>query len=344
VSVTQRRVVITGGMGFVGSHLAEAMIALGDSVTVIDDLSTGRRENVAHLEGHARFRSVVDDIRSPASRSLFASDVDLVVHLAAVVGVRRVVERPVETIINNVEGTEAVLSAARASGAKVIVTSTSEVYGNSTRVPFVESDDVQIGPSTVPRWGYAVSKLADEFLALGYWREQAMPVVIARLFNIVGPRQTDAYVLPRFARAALAGEPLQIYGDGQQSRCFTHIDDAVDAFVALGASEAAVGQVLNIGASEEITVLELAHRVLRAVGADPAGRLEMVSYAQAYDGDFEDVARRVPDSTRLSALTGWRPKRSLDQIIAQVIEDQAHQLGVSVDPAPHQPAAFLHAE
>jgi len=318
------------------------MIGLGDSVTVIDDLSTGRRENVAHLEGHHQFRSVVDDIRSPAARAIFEADVDLVVHLAAVVGVRRVVERPVETIINNVEGTEAVLSAARASGAKVIVTSTSEVYGNSTRVPFVESDDVQIGPSSRPRWGYAVSKLADEFLALGYWREQGMPVVIARLFNIVGPRQIDEYVLPRFARAALAGETLQIYGDGQQTRCFTHVNDAVAAFVALGASEAAVGQVVNIGASEEITVLELAHRVLRAVGADPDGRLRMVPYQQAYDGDFEDVARRVPDSSRLTALTGWRPKRSLDQIIADVIEDQRSELGISAD-APGQLGASAHS-
>jgi UDP-glucose 4-epimerase len=333
-----RRVVITGGMGFVGSHLAEAMIRLGDSVTVIDDLSTGQRANVAHLEGHPRFRSVVDDIRSTGSRSLFEADVDLIVHLAAVVGVRRVVERPVETIINNVEGTQAVLSAARSSGATVIVTSTSEVYGNSTRFPFSEGDDVVIGPSVRPRWGYAVSKLADEFLALGYWREEGMPVVVARLFNIVGPRQSDQYVLPRFARAALKGEPLQIYGDGEQTRCFTHIDDAVDAFVALGACEEAIGQVVNIGASDEITVLGLAHRVLGAVGDDSAERLQMVPYAQAFDKDFEDMQRRVPDTTRLTALTGWRSQRSLDQMIADVIEDQARQLGMSVSSASDQRA------
>jgi UDP-glucose 4-epimerase len=341
VTATSRQVVVTGGMGFVGSHLAEAFVGMGDSVTVIDDLSTGRRENVAHLEGQPRFRSVVADVRSPVSRAVLAAGPDLVVHLAAVVGVRRVVERPVETITANVQGTEAVLSAVRGGGSRVIVASSSEVYGNSTRFPFVEDDDVVLGPSTRPRWGYAVSKLADEFLALGYWRERRLPVVVARLFNVVGPRQSDHYVLPRFARAALAGEELQIHGDGHQTRCFTHIDDVVDALVALGSCEAALGQVVNVGASQEVTILELAHRVLRGVGAaDPERRCRLVPYAEAFDEDFEDMVRRVPDNSKLTALTGWRPTRGLDRMILDVIDDQSHRPGVGAAaevPAAHRP-------
>jgi UDP-glucose 4-epimerase len=332
-------------MGFVGSHLAEAFLLRGDSVCVIDDLSTGRRDNVAHLDGYRGYRPVVADVRSPTSLAELGSGPDLVVHLAATVGVRRVVEKPIETIENNVAGTEAVLSAARGRGTKVLIASTSEVYGRATKIPFAEDDDVVLGPSSHPRWGYAVSKLVDELLAFGYLREWGLPVVIARLFSVVGPRQSDQYVLPRFARSALAGEVLEIHGDGTQTRCFTHIDDVVDALVSICDCEAAVGQVLNVGAAEEVTILELARRVLHAVGVGGVDeRCRVVPYAVAYGQDVDDMARRVPDNSKLTALTGWRPRLGLDQMIADVLNDQrvrlaaAERVGVARPEPPHNSA------
>jgi UDP-glucose 4-epimerase len=311
---------ITGGMGFVGSHLADALLAEGRSVTVIDNLSTGQVANVAHLRSHPRYREIVADVRSVESIAVLESEVDLVVHLAAAVGVKLTVENPVETIETNVDGTEAVLRAARKRNTKVLIASTSEVYGKANKIPFSENDDVTLGPTTLPCWGYAASKMVDEFLALGYWRQFGLPTLVMRLFNVVGPRQSDFYVVPRFVRSALRGETLEIYGDGSQTRCLTHIDDTIRAITALIRCDDAVGQVFNIGADGEVTILELAHRILRAVGVgSPSDHCRFVPYRDVYGQDFEDPQRRVPDTSKLTAYTGWQPSFGLDRIITDVI-------------------------
>jgi UDP-glucose 4-epimerase len=312
------RVLITGGAGFIGSHLAEAFLARGDRVTVIDNLSTGRFENIAHLVPNPRFDFAIDTIANDIVLDRLASQAELIVHLAAVVGVRLVVESPVNTIVTNVDGTAAVLRAARRYRTKTLIASTSEVYGKGARVPFHEEDDVLLGPTSRSRWSYAASKMVDEFLGLAYAKQYGMSVVLFRLFNTVGPRQTGSYgmVMPRFVQAALAGEPLQVYGDGTQTRCFCHVADVVQAIVGLSDEPQAVGRVFNVGATEEITILDLARRVIDRL--DSRSEIVLVPYDQVYNAGFQDMERRVPDISRVRQLTGWQPERSLDEIILDV--------------------------
>jgi UDP-glucose 4-epimerase len=322
------RVLITGGAGFIGSHLAEALLAGGHRVTVIDDLSTGRFENIAHLAGHPNFHFAIESITNEVVMDRLASECNQIIHLAAAVGVKLIVERPVHTIKTNVMGTEAVLNAALRYRAKVLIASTSEVYGKGNAIPFREDDDVVLGPTIRSRWSYAASKMVDEFLALAYCHERDLPVVIFRLFNTVGPHQTGRYgmVIPRFVGQALSGEALTIYGDGRQSRCFLHVRDAVSAILALADSPQAIGQVFNIGSTEEVSVLELAQRVLaqvqRAGSASPlADRLVFIPYEQAYAEGFDDMQRRLPDIGKIQRFTGWRPCYTLEQILQDVILD-----------------------
>ncbi len=314
-----QRVLITGGAGFIGSHLAETLLDAGLRVAVLDDLSTGRFENIAHLTGHPNFSFAIDSITNAIVLDRLASESDVIVHLAAAVGVKLVVEQPVHTIETNIMGTEAVLKAAARYRAKVIIASTSEVYGKGARVPFREEDDVVLGPTSRSRWAYAASKMVDEFLALAYHQKYDLPVVIARLFNTVGPRQTGRYgmVVPRFVRQALAGEPITVYGDGSQSRCFCDVSDTVRALKALLSHEEAVGKVFNVGSTEEVTILELAQRVKALTGSDSS--IRFVPYAEAYAPGFEDMQRRVPDTTRIQSVTGWRPRHDLDAILQRVI-------------------------
>jgi len=314
------RVLITGGAGFIGSHLAEALLERGDKVTIIDDLSTGSFDNVAHLADHPRFAYAFDSIENEIVLDRLASECDVIIHLAAVVGVKLVVESPVETITTNVGGTEAVLRAARRYRAKTLIASTSEVYGKGVHVPFREDDDVLLGTTSRHRWAYAASKMVDEFLALAYYHQYKLPVVPFRLFNTVGPRQAGNYgmVMPRFVGAALAGKPLQVYGDGTQTRCFCHVKDSVRAIVALADEPAAVGTLFNIGATQEISILALAQRIIELL--ESTSPIAFVPYEQVYAKGFEDMARRVPDTTRIREALGWRPEYSLDDIILDVAD------------------------
>ncbi len=323
----QSRALITGGAGFIGSHLAEALLEGGQHVTIIDDLSTGRFENIAHLTENPRFRFAIDTITNETVLDRLASECDVIYHLAAAVGVRLIVERPVHTIETNIMGTEAVLRAARRYRAKVMIASTSEVYGKSNRVPFSESDDVVLGPTARSRWSYAATKMVDEFLGLAHYQEHGLPVVFFRLFNTVGPRQVGHYgmVIPRFVGQALQGEPLTIYADGKMTRCFMHVHDAVRAIMMLAETPQAVGEVFNVGATEEITILDLARTVLAEVaGTDelpPADdpRLRFIPYEQAYTKGFEDMRRRLPDIGKIQGLTGWQPQLDLRRILRDVI-------------------------
>ena len=315
-----RHVLITGGAGFIGSHMAEALLERGDQVTVIDDLSTGNFDNIAPLAMHPRFAYAIESISNEMVLDRLASQANLIVHLAAVVGVRLVLDSPVQTITTNIGGTEAVLSAARRYRAVTLLASTSEVYGKGVRVPFHEEDDVLFGRTSHARWAYAASKMVDEFLGLAYHRQYNLPVVIFRLFNTVGPRQTGRYgmVMPRFVAAALAGEPLQVYGDGSQTRCFCHVKDSVRAIAALAEEPATAGRVFNVGTRQEISILSLAHRVIELL--ESPSEIVLVPYEEAYPQGFEDLARRVPDTTRIREMVGWRPERSLDEIIFDVAE------------------------
>jgi UDP-glucose 4-epimerase len=314
------KALITGGAGFIGSHLAERLLELNHDVAVIDDLSTGAIENIAHLKGTPRFSYVVDSITNESMLAEMIDGSDVVFHLAAAVGVKLIVERPVHTIETNVHGTEVVLKHANKKRKLVIIASTSEVYGKSADVPFRENADLVLGPSEKHRWAYACSKLIDEFLALAYWKEKKLPIVVARLFNTVGPRQTGQYgmVLPTFVRQALAGEPLTVFGDGTQSRSFTYVGDVVDALVALASEPRAVGEVFNIGNRGEISIHHLAERVKALAGSDSPIRL--IPYDQAYEAGFEDMPRRVPDISKLNALIGYEPQVGLEEIIRRVLE------------------------
>lgn len=323
------RALITGGAGFIGSHLAEALLSRGHHVTVIDNLSTGRFENIQHLIDHPRFRFAIDTITNEVVMDRLVSECDVIFHLAAAVGVMLIVEKPVHTIETNVMGTEAVLKAALRYRAKVLIASTSEVYGKGNHIPFREDDDVVLGPTSRNRWAYAASKMVDEFLALAYHREKGLPVVIYRLFNTVGPRQTGRYgmVIPRFVQQALRGDTLEVYGDGQQSRCFLHVTDAVDAILALADCSEAVGEVFNIGSVEEITIDALARRILDRAqqitkkSENVSRQIKYVPYDQAYAIGFEDMRQRVPEVTKIAQYTGWKPKRSLEQILLDILED-----------------------
>ena len=317
-----KRVLITGGAGFVGSHLADALVAAGREVVVIDDLSTGALANIAGLSRQPNFRFIHGSIRDAGTLAQALAGVDYVYHLAAAVGVELVVKSPVYTIEANVRGTEDVLAAAARIGCGVLVTSTSEVYGKSERDCFREADDLLIGPPTFGRWSYACSKLLDEFLALAYYREKHLPVTIVRLFNTVGQRQTGRYgmVVPRFVQAALRGTPIQIYGDGRQARCFCHVSDVVRALMALPEQPAAVGQVFNVGSTEEVTIYELAQRV-QTLSASRS-ELQLLPYDEAYAKGFEDLRRRVPSIEKIHKLLGWQATKKLDEILQLVIAEQ----------------------
>ncbi len=320
------RYLITGGAGFIGSHLCELLLAQGHRVVAIDDLSTGRVENIAHLRPLPHFQLVRENIQNEQVLDRLTSESDVVVHLAAMVGVQRIVEDPVRTIRTNIMGTEAVLAAAYRYGCKVLIASTSEVYGKGVRVPFTEDDDRLMGPTTRSRWAYAESKAVDEFLGLAYYHQFGLPVVVMRFFNTVGPRQTGRYgmVVPRFVRQALAGQPLTVYGDGTQSRCFADVADVTRAAAALAEHPAAPGQVFNVGATEEITIRGLAERVIALTGS--RSEIQMVAYDDAYGPGFEDMQRRVPSIAKLHALIGYAPRCSLDDTLRRVIEYERLQI------------------
>ena len=311
---------ITGGAGFIGSHLAEALLSSGNHVIVIDDLSTGRLENIAGLQSHPHFHFARAAIENEIVLDRLTSQVDVVIHLAAAVGVKLIVERPVQTIETNVGGTERVLQASLRYGCRVLIASTSEVYGKGSRIPFSEDDDIVLGPTSRSRWAYAASKMVDEFLGLAYGREYGLPVVIFRLFNTVGPRQTGRYgmVIPRFVDQALHDHPLTVYGDGTQSRCFCDVSDAVRAIVGLAEHPDSPGRVFNVGGTNSITIRSLAERIRELVTS--ASEIVHVPYEEAYAPGFEDMARREPNNTRLHELTGWSPKLPLEKILQRAID------------------------
>jgi UDP-glucose 4-epimerase len=314
------KALITGGAGFIGSHLADRLLEDGHQVMVLDNLSTGSIDNITHLKGRTGFGYTIDSVTNESLLAELIDGSDVVFHLAAAVGVKLIVEQPVHTIETNVHGTEVVLKHANKKKKLVFIASTSEVYGKSTEVPFREAADVVMGPTTKHRWAYACSKLIDEFLALAYWKEKQLPVVIVRLFNTVGPRQTGRYgmVLPTFVRQALAGQPITVFGDGTQSRSFTYVGDVVEALVRLTHEQRAVGEVFNIGNMGEVTISDLAERVKRMTGS--CSPIQYVPYDQAYETGFEDMPRRVPDITKIRDFVGYEPKVKLDDIIRSVIE------------------------
>ena len=314
------RALITGGAGFIGSHLAEAVLAEGSEVDVIDNLSTGSIRNIGHLKSNPRFNYVIDTLTNEPLLAELIDRNDVVFHFAAAVGVKLIVEQPVHTIETNVHGTEVVLKHANKKKKKVVIASTSEVYGKSADVPFREDADLVMGATVKHRWAYACSKAIDEFLALAYYKERHLPVIVVRFFNTVGPRQTGQYgmVLPSFVRQALAGDPITVFGDGTQSRSFTYVGDVVDCLMKLVKEPAAVGQVFNIGNEEEVTILKLAELVRSLTGSSSA--IEFVPYDKAYETGFEDMPRRVPDLAKVRNLVGYAPKVQLNEIISRVIE------------------------
>ncbi len=314
------RFVITGGAGFIGSHLAEELLERGHGVHVLDDLSTGSIDNIRHLKEHPRFSYTIDTCASPSVVAELVDDADIVYHLAAAVGVDLIVESPVRTIETNVHCTEVVLAQASKKKKPVFIASTSEVFGKSKNFPFREDGDLVMGATTTGRWSYACSKAIDEFLALAYWNERKLPTVVARLFNTIGPRQTGRYgmVVPTFVQQALAGRPLTVYGDGQQTRCFCHVGDVVPALIDLMLlGEAAYGEVFNVGSREEISVLDLAEKVRAMTESD--SDIQMIPYAEAYQEGFEDMPRRFPDTTKVSEAIDWTPTRNLEEILRDVI-------------------------
>jgi UDP-glucose 4-epimerase len=314
------RFLITGGAGFIGSHLAELLLERGHAVILLDDLSTGSIENIRHLKGNGRLQYFLDSIANRQLLAELVDESDVVLHLAAAVGVRLIVESPVRTIETNIEGTQRVLDAACKKKKLVFIASTSEVYGKSNRVPYREDDDLVLGPTSKSRWSYAASKAVDEFLGLAYWREKKLPVVIGRFFNTVGPRQTGRYgmVLPNFVRQALGGEPITVFGTGKQSRCFCDVRDAVEAVYRLVMTDAAIGEVVNIGNDREITIEQLAQLVKQRTRS--ASPIRYVPYEQAYEPGFEDMMRRVPALEKLERLTGFRPQVPLETIVDRVVE------------------------
>ena len=314
------KALITGGAGFIGSHLAEYLLAIGHEVVVIDDLSTGRIENLKPIHNHPHLTIVTDDIRNLSALEPLVRECDVIYHLAAVLGVQKILKEPIHTIEVNIGGTEVVLKMAHRYTKKVLVASTSEVYGKGTKFPFSEDDDTLVGATSKMRWAYAATKAVDEFLALAYHHETDLPVVVFRPFNTVGARQTGQYgmVLPRFVKWALAGEPLQVYGDGAQTRCFGNVRDVVDALYKLSEEPSAIGRVFNVGSTEEISIGGLAKRVIARAKSNST--IQYIPYDQAYEKGFEDFVRRVPDITRIMQTIEWKPTTPLDDTIDQIIE------------------------
>ncbi len=314
------RALITGGAGFIGSHLSEALLEKGDDVLILDNLSTGSIENIAHLKGRRGFEYFIDSVENEPLLAELVDRSDVVFHFAAAVGVKLIVEQPVHTIETNVHGTEVVLRHANKKKKLVVIASTSEVYGKSDDVPFREDSDLVLGPTPKHRWAYACSKAIDEFLALAYWKERKLPVIIVRFFNTVGPRQTGRYgmVIPNFVRQALAGEPITVFGDGTQTRSFTHVADVVCALLRLVDNKEAIGQVINIGSAEEITILKLAERIRALAGSKSS--IRFIAYDDAYESGFEDMPRRVPDLTKIRRMIGYEPRHELDDILQHVID------------------------
>jgi len=318
------RYLITGGAGFIGSHLAEALLSRGEEVFILDDLSTGSVENIRHLKTHKKFHYFFDSIMNRHLLAELVDESDVVLHLAAAVGVRLIVESPVRTLETNVQGTQLVLDAASKKKKLVLTVSTSEVYGKSDKVPFHEDADLVLGPTTKGRWSYAASKALDEFLALSYWKEKNQPVIIVRLFNTVGPRQTGRYgmVLPNFVRQALEGVPITVYGDGKQSRCFCDVQDSIESMLRLLANDRAVGEVVNVGTAEEISIEGLARVVKQRARSNSP--ITYTPYEKAYEPGFEDMPRRVPSIEKLYRLTGFRPATPLAEIVDRVIAHFQH--------------------
>ena len=315
-----KKIFITGGAGFIGSHMAQRFLDLGHAVSVMDDLSTGSINNIAHLKGREGFSYCIDTIfNEPLLREMIDA-CDVVFHMAASVGVRLIITDPVNTIENNIHGTELVLKYASLKGKRTFIASSSEVYGKGSRIPFSEEDDIILGPTSKGRWSYACSKAIDEFLGLAYFKEKQLPVTSFRLFNTVGPRQTGRYgmVIPRFISAALRNEPVEVYGDGTQSRCFINVADVVDACVKLMDADGSIGTVVNIGSGEEISIADLARKVISMTGS--GSKIEFIPYSQAMEEGFEDMQRRVPDTKRIKSLIDFSPRYSLDDTLRQVIE------------------------
>jgi len=318
------RYLITGGAGFVGSHLAEELLRRDHEVYAMDDLSTGSIANIQHLKSHARFHYTIESLNNTHVAAEMVDECDAIFHLAAAVGVKLIVESPVRTIETNIKGTEIVLSLANKKKKPVFIASTSEVYGKSTEIPFREDGDLVMGPTVKGRWSYACSKAIDEFLAIAYWKEKRLPTIVGRLFNTVGPRQTGQYgmVIPTFVKQALAGKPITVFGDGTQSRCFTHVHDVVRALAGLIDKEQAFGEVYNLGNDQEITIRELASDVRELTGS--SSEIVFIPYDQAYEAGFEDMHRRVPSLEKIHKLLGWRPKIGLPQVLRDVIAYHAN--------------------
>jgi UDP-glucose 4-epimerase len=321
------RALITGGAGFIGSHLAERLLGEGGEVAILDNLSTGRLENIQGLRGHPKLQFVKGDIRDTSLVQLLAAECDVIFHLAAAVGVQLIADDPVRTIETNIGGTETVLAIANKFGRRILIASTSEVYGKSENIPFREEDDIVLGSTSVSRWSYACSKAIDEFLGQAYYQQYGLGVVIARFFNTIGPRQTGRYgmVVPRFVQWALKDEPICIYGTGVQSRCFCYVQDVVDAIIDLMRCDEAVGQVFNVGSSEEVSIKQLADRVIELTGSRSAQ--EFIPYEVAYGRPIEDMMRRVPCTERIRDLIGWKPKTDLEQTLRFIIAEHRSHVG-----------------
>jgi UDP-glucose 4-epimerase len=320
------KALITGGAGFIGSHLAEKLLATGCEVVAIDNLSTGSLDNIKHIQNNPRFEFVYDDVRNSEIMHVLIDKCDVVFHLAAAVGVQLIVDNPVHTIETNIHGSEVVLSIANKFRKKILIASTSEVYGKSEAVPFREDDDTVLGSTKFSRWSYACSKAIDEFLGIAYYEQYGLPVIVTRFFNTVGPRQTGRYgmVIPRFVESALKNEPIQIYGTGKQARCFGYVGDVIDAAIALMNCPAAPGRVYNIGSAEEITIENLAKKIIAMTGSK--SKLKYISYEQAYGKPFDDMMRRIPCLDRIKQTIGYEPKTSLEDILKSVIEDIKNRL------------------
>jgi len=313
------KVLVTGGAGFIGSHLSEYLLEKGHQVLVIDDLSTGCIDNIMHLKGRPGFEYAIDSILNTPVTAELVDRSECIFHLAAAVGVRLIVDSPVQTIETNIKGTETILDLACKKKKKTLVFSTSEVYGKSSKIPFGEDDDLVMGSTTKGRWSYACSKAIDEFLALAYWKEKKLPSTVIRLFNTVGPRQTGQYgmVIPTFVRQALEGQPLTVYGDGRQTRCFCHVDDVVQAIYKVSFEKNAPGQVYNIGNDEEVSILDLAQKIIQLTGT--SSEIKIIPYSEAYEEGFEDMMKRKPDLTKIKELIGYRPQHNLEKILLDVI-------------------------